>query len=159
MSASRGGGGASGPAGAVRHGIHPLDEADLRRFYQGIHHRLHEKLGAHPGAMEGESGVAFGVWAPNADAVAVMGSFNGWDNASHALCRCGETGIWAGFIAGIGQGTPYKYHVVAGGGALRADKADPFGVLHEVPPATASVVWDLDYEWGDGTWMEERRRG
>ena len=129
-----------------------LTDWDLHLFNEGTHHNLWEKLGAHlvPG------GVMFGVWAPNAERVSVMGDFNGWDRDSHPLQVRGASGIWEGFVAGIEKGTRYKYHIVSRVNGYRVDKADPMGVHHETPPATASSVWDLDYEWNDGEWMSDR---
>jgi 1,4-alpha-glucan branching enzyme len=133
-----------------------LTETDLHLFNEGRHHRLYEKMGAHPATVEGEAGVQFSVWAPDARDVAVVGDWNGWDRGAHPLQQRGESGIWEGFVAGVAPGARYKFHVVSRQGLYRADKADPFAFRTEVPPATASVVWDLAYAWEDGTWMESR---
>ena len=130
-----------------------LSDWDLHLFNEGTHHNLWEKLGSHivPG------GVMFAVWAPNAERVSVMGDFNGWNRDSHPLQERGASGIWEGFVPDVHKGTKYKYHIVSRVGGYRVDKADPFGVHHETPPATASIVWDLDYEWHDEEWMRTRR--
>ncbi len=130
---------------------------DLYLFNEGTHVRLYEKLGAHPCVRGGVPGYHFAVWAPNADYVAVIGDFNGWDRGRHPLQPIGSSGIWAGFVPGVQQGQCYKYHVAAPGG-FRADKADPFAFTCEIPPKTASVTWDLSYTWHDQQWMAERRR-
>jgi 1,4-alpha-glucan branching enzyme len=131
-----------------------LGEVDLHLFNEGTHARLYEKLGAHLGRLDGVDGCFLAVWAPNARAVSVVGDFNGWDaSAAPLVCR-GSSGIWEGFLPGVGQGALYKFHIE--GEQHRVDKADPFGFWHETPPKTASVVWDLGYEWGDQAWMTTR---
>src|SRR5438309_1552723 len=109
-----------------------LTDQDLYLFNEGSHFGLGDKLGAHLR----DDGCDFAVWAPNAESVSVVADFNGWDPRSNELQPCGGSGIWQGFIAGVGQGAVYKYHVVARGGGYRVDKADPFAVLAEVPPKT-----------------------
>lgn len=127
-----------------------LTDDDLYLWNEGSHFRLYEKLGAH--IIEG--GTYFAVWAPNADTVSVVGDWNGWDLESHHLTSRGKSGIWEGVIEGPGHASTYKYHIV--NGDYRVDKADPFGFHHETPPKTASKVWSLEHEWGDGEWMEDR---
>jgi 1,4-alpha-glucan branching enzyme len=129
-----------------------LTDTDYHLFNEGSHHRLWEKLGAHP--VEG--GTIFGVWAPNATAVSVMGDFNEWSREAHPLEWRGENGLWEGFIPGVGKGAHYKYFIRSKYNNYSVAKADPFGVRQETPPETASVVWDLEYEWQDGEWMAGR---
>ena len=136
----------------------PLTHDDVYLFNEGSHFRLYEKLGAHPMAHEGEKGTHFAVWAPNAQKVSVLGDFNGWDTESHPLRPRESSGIWEGFIPGVEKGTSYKYHIASGLEGYRVDKADPFALYSEVPPRTASVVWDLNYSWGDEEWMENRQK-
>jgi 1,4-alpha-glucan branching enzyme len=133
-----------------------LTDDDLYLFNQGSHFRLYEKLEAHPMEREGKEGAHFAVWAPDAQKVYVMGDFNGWDKASHPLRLRGKSGIWEGFIPGVGKGAAYKYHIASKFHGYRVDKADPFALYSEEPPRTGSMVWDLDYVWGDGEWMENR---
>jgi 1,4-alpha-glucan branching enzyme len=141
---------------AVRYDVTRLTDDDLYLFNEGSHLKLYDKLGSHPMVVDGEAGVCFGVWAPNAREVTVIGDFNQWDKSSHPLRPRGNSGIWEGFIPGLGPGTVYKYHIVSHHLGYRVDKADPYGFLHEAPPRTASVVWPLDYEWGDQEWMRQR---
>ena len=101
----------------------------------------------------GEAGTHFAVWAPNAESVSVIGDFNGWSREADPLQPRASSGIWEGFVPGIGSGAVYKFHIVARGTGYRVDKADPFAAWWEVPPKTASVVWDTSYDWGDGEWM------
>jgi 1,4-alpha-glucan branching enzyme len=140
---------------SMLHDFSLLTDDDLYLFNEGTHYDLGEKLGARLATFRGRSGVAFAVWAPNARGVSVMGEFNGWDKKSHPLRARGGSGIWEGFVPGLGRGTVYKFHV-RGHGGYEVDKADPFALLAQPPPATASVVWDLDYAWGDREWMESR---
>src|SRR5205085_2086549 len=117
--------------GPVRYDSSPLTADDLYLFNEGSHFRLYQKLGAHPRTVGGVAGTAFAVWAPGAERVAVMGDFNGWNKDSHPLRPRESSGIWEGFVPGVGKGEAYKYHVVARGGQHRADKADPFGFFSE----------------------------
>jgi 1,4-alpha-glucan branching enzyme len=133
-----------------------LTQDDLFLFNEGTHYRLYNKLGAHPLTADSTSGTYFAVWAPNATQVSVMGEFNHWDKASHALRPRGESGIWEGFIPGVGRGTPYKYHIISRYQGYQVDKSDPLAFYNEVPPRTASIVSDLSYSWGDQEWMVSR---
>ncbi len=137
-----------------------LTDQDIYLFREGTHVRAYEKLGAHPiSAAEGEEGTHFAVWAPNAASVSVVGDFNSWNPTSHRLePRADSSGIWSGFISGVRPGTLYKYHIVSRNAGYTVNKADPYAFFAEKPPRTASVVWDLSYEWGDGDWMKNRWR-
>jgi 1,4-alpha-glucan branching enzyme len=135
-----------------------LADDDLYLFNEGSHFGLFEKLGAHQMTVNGKEGTYFAVWAPDAEHVFVAGDFNGWNKGAHPLRPKGQSGIWEGFVPGVGRGTLYKYHIASRYGAYRVDKADPFAFYSEIPPKTASVVWDLDYSWGDQEWMEGRGR-
>jgi len=143
-------------APAVRYDVPLLTEQDFYLFNEGSHYRIYDKMGAHLVNVNGVEGTVFSVWAPNARNVYVIGSFNGWDHGSHPLQPRASSGIWEGFIPGAGKGTLYKFHIVSNHHGHRADKADPVGLLHEKPPRTASVVWDLDYKWNDAEWMSKR---
>jgi 1,4-alpha-glucan branching enzyme len=133
-----------------------LSDWDYHLFNEGSHGRLWEKLGSHVVELGGVRGTMFAVWAPNAASVAVMGDFNGWSRDGHPLEARGASGIWEGFIAGVGKGAHYKYHVRSRHNGYRVDKADPFAVQQETPPRTASIVWDLEYRWSDAEWMASR---
>jgi 1,4-alpha-glucan branching enzyme len=139
-------------------GVSLLSDDDLYLFNEGSHYRLYEKLGSHLMRVGEVSGCYFAVWAPNAQSVTVSGDWNGWNRESDKLYPKGQSGIWEGFIPGIGRGAIYKYHVVAQGGSYRVDKADPYAVHQETPPKTGSIVWDLAYEWADAGWMAARAR-
>ena len=133
-----------------------LTEQDLYLFNEGTHHRLYNKLGAHPCLRDGRPGASFAVWAPDAESVSVIGDFNGWEPGRHPLRLLGASGVWSGFLPGLERGARYKYHVASRLLGFRADKTDPFGFHHETAPQTASILWDLDYAWNDAEWMGSR---
>ena len=135
-----------------------LTQHDLYLFNEGTHFRLYDKLGAHPMRSEGTEGTYFAVWAPNAERVSVMGSFNDWSKDRHQLRPRESSGIWEGFIPGIGRGALYKFHIKSHVQGYVVDKTDPFSVFNEIPPKTASIVWDMEYDWHDRDWMQGRHR-
>jgi 1,4-alpha-glucan branching enzyme len=151
-----------GPGGGRPRGTAPgvtlLTKDDLHLFNEGSHFRLYDKLGAHLFRQGDVEGTYFAVWAPAAERVAVIGDFNGWNKNSHLLRPRERSGIWEGFIPGVGQGTAYKYHIASRYHGYRVDKADPFAFCAEAPPRTASLVWDLNYAWGDREWMAHRHQ-
>jgi 1,4-alpha-glucan branching enzyme len=131
-----------------------LTERDIYHFREGSYVRAYEKLGAHA-AEAGAAATRFAVWAPNASAISVVGDFNGWERGRHPLsARADSSGIWEGVLPGVRAGALYKYHVISQRGAT--DKADPYAFRTEVPPRTASVVWDLEFAWQDAEWLGRR---
>jgi 1,4-alpha-glucan branching enzyme len=144
----------STPAASDR--ITLLSDQDLYLFNEGSNYRMPETMGAHLVSRSGREGTVFSVWAPNARLVSVIGSFNSWSPRTHLLERRGESGIWEGFIPNVTKGALYKFHIESQRHEYQVDKADPLGIWHEKPPRTASVVWDLDYKWGDRDWMGKR---
>jgi 1,4-alpha-glucan branching enzyme len=134
-----------------------LTKDDLYLFNEGRHLHLYQKLGAHLGQEDGEPGAWFAVWAPNAATVAVMGDFNRWSYEANPLVPRGESGIFEGFVKGAQKGQRYVFHIVSRYEGYRIDKADPFASFTQVPPERASVLWELDYPWGDAAWMQVRR--
>jgi 1,4-alpha-glucan branching enzyme len=141
----------------VRYDVSLLTDHDLYLFNEGTHYQLYEKLGAHPMNHEGVDGTYFAVWAPDAERVTLIGDFNGWNKTSHPLQPRANSGIWQGFIPGIGKDSIYKYHIESRHHMYWVDKADPYAFRDEIPPKTASIVWDLEYEWKDQPWMVLRR--
>jgi 1,4-alpha-glucan branching enzyme len=132
-----------------------LTDYDLHLLGEGRHWKSYEKLGAQLRAADGAAGVHFAVWAPNAEAVSVVGDFNGWDGRRHGMRRRIPSGIWELFVPALGPGTLYKYRVHADG--TFSDRADPYGFGAEVPPRTASMVVDLSsHAWRDQEWMAGR---
>ena len=141
------------PVQTSQHAESLLSDWDVHLFAEGTHHKLWQKLGSHIVA----GGVMFAVWAPNAERVSIVGEFNGWNPESHPMRAAGGSGIWEGFVPDIGAGATYKYHIVSRWNGYTVDKADPMAIHFETPPATASKVWPLDYEWSDAEWMRNRR--
>ncbi len=136
-----------------------LGEIDQHLISEGRHEQLWEVLGAHAHIYESPhgpvQGVAFAVWAPNAQGVRVVGDFNYWNGTSTPMRSLGSSGVWEVFVPEIGPGTRYKYEIIGRDGVRRL-KADPMAQATEVPPATASVVFSSDYRWADSGWMTER---
>jgi 1,4-alpha-glucan branching enzyme len=135
-----------------------LSDEDLFLFNEGRHYRLYRKMGAHLGTQGRAKGAFFAVWAPDAESVSVVGDFNDWEGGRHPLHPRAVSGIWEGFVPGVEAGMNYKYRIASRSRGYRVDKADPFAVRAETPPKTASVVWDLAYDWGDEAWMAGRGR-
>ncbi len=133
-----------------------LTSYDLHLFNEGNHNRLYEKFGAHVTEVEGKRGTYFAVWAPDAERISVVGDFNGWNADSHPMNPRGSSGVWEAFIHDLGKGEVYKYHIRSRYHMYEVSKADPYGFYNEIPPRTASIVWDLDYEWHDDEWMRTR---
>ena len=136
-----------------------LTEYDTFLFHQGTNCRAYEMLGAHLTEENGEKGVRFTVWAPNAKEVSVVGEFNHWDTRVNKMSRIDDGEIWKIFIPGIKEGDVYKYAIMPQHGGPHIMKADPYGYYAEVAPATASRVYDMNhYEWQDAEWQEKKKR-
>jgi 1,4-alpha-glucan branching enzyme len=146
------------PPNSVDSSLSLISDMDLYLFNEGNHFNLYDKLGAHPFKTDDTEGTYFAVWAPNARDVYVIGDFNGWNHTSHRLQHRGVSGIWEGAIKGVKAGSAYKYYIASQYDDYTVEKADPFAFFSEVPPKTASVVWDIEYTWNDREWMQERHR-
>ncbi|MFH2137865.1 MAG: 1,4-alpha-glucan branching protein GlgB [Candidatus Omnitrophota bacterium] len=145
--------------GTIKNNITRFTEQDIYLFKEGSHFRLYDKLGSHVMETEHGKGVYFAVWAPDAEKVSVIGDFNNWDVGKHPLGpRWDESGIWEGFIPGVKSGDVYKYRIVSKNNNYAADKRDPFAFYSEIPPQTASIVWDLGHKWKDDQWMKDRKQ-
>lgn len=134
-----------------------FNDQDLYYFEEGTHTQLADHLGGHPVKNGNTGGADFAVWAPNARYVSVAGDFNNWDQHVSPLGKFHGSGVWQGFIPGLRAGGCYKYFIESGSSDYQVEKADPFGLRHQTPPETASVLWSLDYEWGDQAWMKTRK--
>ncbi len=133
-----------------------ISEADQYVFAQGSHYDIYKKLGAHLSVEDGVEGMFFGVWAPNAAKVNVIGSFNGWDENIHEMKRLGPGGVHSLFIPGVGTGELYKFLITTPDGR-KLYKADPFANYAQLRPETASITTDLsDFTWTDKEWIEKR---
>ena len=134
-----------------------LSEFDLYLFHQGTNYHAQEMLGAHFVEQDGKKGIRFTVWAPNANAVSVVGEFNDWNVFIHPMNRIDDGEIWETFVEGLGEGEIYKYAIEPQWGGPRIMKADPYGFYAEKKPQTASRTYDLNhYEWGDAAWLKRK---
>lgn len=133
-----------------------ITDFDLHLFAEGNHHRIYEKLGAHPTTFDGVQGVNFAVWAPNARNVSVLADFNNWDGREHQMRKLNNS-VWELFIPEATVGTRYKYEIKNWEGHIY-EKSDPYGFQQEPRPKTASIVTDLNqYQWNDHQWLDKRR--
>ena len=134
-----------------------ITDYDVYLFRQGTHTHLYEKLGSHIAISSGVKGTFFAVWAPNAEEVSVIGDFNGWVAGKNLLrARSDGSGIWEGFIPDVGHRDLYKYYIRSRYNNYSVEKGDPFAHYWEVPPKTASIIWDISYSWHDRAWMRRR---
>jgi len=135
-----------------------LTDEDVKNYQQGTHYSLYKKFGSHSIQVNGKWGMYFCVWAPNATAVSVIGNFNHWKKLEYQLYpRWDNSGIWEGFIPDFKMGEAYKYHIVGYHGR-ETDKGDPFAHFWERRPQTATITWDMHYEWKDEEWMKKRKK-
>ncbi|MGQ9569753.1 MAG: 1,4-alpha-glucan branching protein GlgB [Thermodesulfovibrionales bacterium] len=136
-----------------------LTEYDLYLLGEGTHYKNYEKLGAHVLEINGEKGVHFAVWAPNARRVSVIGDFNKWDGRRHQMRVLGSSGIWELFIPGLKEGVLYKFEIKSRFKKQIMEKADPYAFYFELRPKSASIVYDINkYKWNDKEWMKMRSR-
>ncbi|HZH25420.1 MAG TPA: 1,4-alpha-glucan branching protein GlgB [Solirubrobacteraceae bacterium] len=133
-----------------------LGEMDLHLAGEGRHEQLYSKLGAHVIEHQGAHGTAFAVWAPSARSVSVVGDFNSWDGRLNPMRALGSSGIWELFLPAVGPGARYKFEILTQAGEIRL-KADPLALATELPPLTASVVFQSTHEWADQDWLATRR--
>ncbi len=133
-----------------------FSDFDIVLFRSGKHYRLYEKFGAHPCVVEGVAGTYFAVWAPSAQDVFVVGNFNHFSQEHRLYVRWDGSGIWEGFIPGVGHGELYKYRIVSHIEGRVTEKADPYARYCEHPPKTASIVWDAKHAWQDSQWLKKR---
>jgi 1,4-alpha-glucan branching enzyme len=136
-----------------------LTDFDLHLLGEGTHYKNYEKLGAHVIEVHGVKGVHFGVWAPNASNVSVIGDFNNWDRRRHPMRFLGSSGIWELFIPGIGEGEVYKFFIKSRYHNFETEKTDPYASYFELRPKSASIVHDINkYTWKDSAWIKDRQK-
>jgi len=134
-----------------------LSDFDLHLHGEGTFNQSFLTMGAHVVESLGVAGTRFAVWAPNAEVVSLVGDFNDWDERRHPMRRR-EGGIWELFVPAVGEGTTYKYSV-RGEQGFHQQKADPYAFSCEVPPKSASIVYELStYQWADAQWMDQRAK-
>jgi 1,4-alpha-glucan branching enzyme len=129
-----------------------IGDIDLHLVGEGRHERIYEKLGAHVT----DEGVTFGVWAPNATKVSVVGEWNGWDGRANPMAQRGVSGIWEAVVADAPEGALYRFEITAQDGSLLL-KSDPYATAAEKPPGNASRIFRPRHEWRDDAWVERRR--
>ncbi len=135
-----------------------IDANDLARFASGGHMHAHRFLGAHALTIDGVPGIRFAVWAPNAERVSVVGTFNHWDGRYHPMTVRGDSGVWELFLPELGAGELYKYEIFTRDNRELKLKTDPYGAAFENRPATAAVTTaDSGFRWDDGEWLRARR--
>ena len=133
-----------------------ISDLDCYLFGAGTHYEIYKKLGAHPMTYKGKKGIYFGVWAPHAQAVHLVGDFNGWNPEANPMKKVGQSGIWEYFNAGMQVGELYKFAITTDTGKILY-KADPFAFSAEYRPGTASVTADISgFSWNDGDWISKR---
>ncbi len=134
-----------------------VSDMDCYLFGQGTHYDIYKKLGAHLSVENGVKGMFFAVWAPDAKAIYVIGTFNGWNENANPMQKVGNgEGIWTCFIPGVGTGELYKY-LIWGPDDQKLYKADPYANATELRPGTASKTTDLSgFRWNDAKWINKR---
>ncbi|MGI8733868.1 MAG: 1,4-alpha-glucan branching protein GlgB [Pyrinomonadaceae bacterium] len=133
-----------------------LGDLDLHLFAEGRHEAIYEKLGSHVRKIGKVNGVSFAVWAPHAEGVSVVGTFNGWRGSTHQMRMLGGSGVWELFIPGLEAGALYKYEIRTSGDPSFL-KADPYAFYMEVPPNTSSIVYQPAYKFRDQKWLKQRQ--
>ena len=135
-------------------------EEDIYLFNEGAAERAWNWLGAHGCTRDGEDGVYFAVWAPNASRVSVVGDFNGWDGKRHTMRPVFASGVWEVFVAEANHHDLYKFEIIDANGNLLPLKADPYARAMQHPPDNASrILLDEDFRWSDRQWIETRDSG
>lgn len=133
-----------------------LTDDEVTKINSGLHYHVYEVMGAHYTEIEGQEGIMFRVWAPNAVRVSVVGDFNDWNGKIHPMIRHEETGIFMLFVPDLAEGTNYKYEIQMKGGQIHL-KADPYAARSQAAPETASVLCkEENFAWNDDEWMAKR---
>ena len=133
---------------------------DLSGFHEGHDTECYRRLGAHEMSLHDDergevAGTRFSVWAPNAQAVRLVGDFNYWNGDETPMHLVPGAGCWATFVEGVGTGALYKFEVLGADGVWRL-KADPFAQFCEAAPHTASIVYRSQFTWNDEQWLYYR---
>jgi 1,4-alpha-glucan branching enzyme len=130
---------------------------DLSGFHEGHDTECWKRLGAREITIQDSErgpvfGTRFSVWAPNAQAVRLVGDFNYWNGENSYMHLVPGGGVWALFVEGVSSGNLYKFEVLGSDGVWRL-KADPMARFAEAAPHTASIVYESQYVWTDDQWM------
>lgn len=135
-----------------------ISELDQHLFAQGTHYEIYKKLGAHLSVENNVKGVFFGVWAPNALSVHVIGQFNDWNEETHPMKKAGPGGIYTCFVPEAKEGDMYRFLIHTTDGR-KLYKADPFANYAQLRPEKASIITDLSsFLWEDEAWITEQKK-
>ncbi len=135
-----------------------IPDYDMHLYGEGRHWHIHRVLGANAHEVDGIQGILFGVWAPNAERVSIIGDFNNWDGRVHSMRSRGGSGIWELFIPELPAGGCYKFEIRNRDTGEILEKADPYGKEFELRPKTAAVIHSNEaYAWQDADWLKQRR--
>ncbi|MDD5268922.1 MAG: 1,4-alpha-glucan branching protein GlgB [Methylococcales bacterium] len=126
-------------------------------FLAGEQCFLFRLLGAQCETRDTISGVRFGFWAPNAQRVSAVGTFNRWDSRCHPMQRIGASGLWELFIPGVKDGDFYKFEIRTPSGDI-VMKTDPYAFRIEDAAEAAAIVCNLEqaHHWRDEKWREQK---
>jgi 1,4-alpha-glucan branching enzyme len=131
-------------------------EFNTSEFHKGKLYDAYHFFGAHVVSHQERKGVYFRLWAPHAQRVSLVGSFNYWNDMANPMEKITDSGIWECFFENIGPGEVYKYKIFTPEGGILF-KADPYGFFSEVRPQNSSIVFDLNhYTWKDENWINQR---
>ncbi len=130
---------------------------ELHLFGEGNLKQAYKTLGAQLCTHQGVDGVRFAVWAPNAERVSVIGSFNQWDGRVNSMRAHGSSGVWEIFIPGLQADALYKFEIRQRHTGNILVKTDPYGFCFETRPGSAAKVSSLNnYQWQDQAWLKQR---
>ncbi|MBQ8160142.1 MAG: 1,4-alpha-glucan branching protein GlgB [Clostridia bacterium] len=133
-------------------------------FHQGQNAHVYRMLGVHSAVQDGKAVWHFAVWAPNAQAVSLVGTFNGWKRDTHPMIKQFD-GTWEIRLpsevfpeAADDTACFYKYAVTGVDGVVR-ELADPYSFRMQMQPHFASIVTSMEgYAWQDDAWMAKRKQ-
>lgn len=134
-----------------------ISQDDLHLFGEGNLKQAYKMLGAQSIEQQGVAGVRFATWAPNAERVSVVGSFNDWDGRIHAMRSLGSSGVWEIFIPHLTTNDLYKFEIRNRHTGNIHIKTDPYGLEFEQRPGTASKISKSSHEWADAKWIKDRQ--
>lgn len=133
-----------------------LTQDELHLFGEGRLKEAYKTLGAQCMTQQGVEGVRFAVWAPNAERVSVIGSFNAWDGRVHSMRVHGSSGVWELFIPHLTTHDTYKFEIRNRQTGHILVKTDPYGFEYEQRPGTAAKISKSSHKWNDKAWLAAR---
>ena len=134
------------------------DDYQIHLFHEGLYFRSYETFGAKAQTVDDIEGVAFTVWAPQAEKVSLIGDFNNWNANQYSMEKITPEGIWYLFVPGVKAGAHYMYNIL-GRNYQEHFKADPYAYFSEIRPGRASIIYDLEgYQWKDSKWRKSKKK-